>query len=148
MTDAVVLGRLRRFLLLLAAALCLGTFVELALSEHTETAMQILPFVLAGLGLLALLALLWRRSRATLLGLRAVMLGLGLGGALGVWQHFAANLAFELEIRPGATAAAVLPEALRGASPLLAPGILAVIAALALAATYGLAPGDAPPGAA
>lgn len=59
-----------------------------------------------------------------------------LGGLFGVYEHVAHNMAFEREIRPMADLAEVLWEGLFGASPLLAPGILALGALLALAATY------------
>jgi hypothetical protein len=55
---------------------------------------------------------------------------------IGIYEHIEHNLAFELEIRPNATAGQVFMEALGGASPLLAPGILALAAILAIAATY------------
>ena len=39
--------RLRTFLFALAAAMCLGTIVELALANHTKQVIQWLPFGLA-----------------------------------------------------------------------------------------------------
>lgn len=51
-------------------------------------------------------------------------------------EHIEHNLAFELEIRPNATTGDVFFEALSGANPLLAPGILGLAAIVALAATY------------
>jgi hypothetical protein len=85
---------------------------------------------------LAVVAALFRPNRATLLVLRGVMGLVTLGGLFGVYEHLEHNLAFELEIRPTATVTAVLMEALKGASPLLAPGILALTALIAIAATY------------
>jgi hypothetical protein len=58
------------------------------------------------------------------------------GSLFGVYEHIEHNLAFELEIRPGAGLGDVWFEALKGASPLLAPGILVLAAILAIAATY------------
>ena len=43
---------------------------------------------------------------------------------------------FELDIRPGATISAVLGDALKGAAPLLASGIMAMAAIVALTGTY------------
>ena len=68
-----------------------------------------------------------------------------LGSALGIYEHIENNLGFELEIRPNAAVVDVFIEALHGASPLLAPGILALAGLLALAATY-YHPGFANPG--
>jgi hypothetical protein len=132
----IVVARLRAFLLGLAAFICAGTPLELWLGKHYQSLPQLIPFVLCGLGLIAALAALLRPGRATLLGLRGVMALLGLGSLLGVYEHIEHNLEFALEIRPGATFADVWLQSLRGSSPLLAPGILALAAAIAIAATY------------
>ena len=136
MNATVILARLRTFLLVLAAFLCVGTVVELWAAEHFHEATQILPFVLAGIGLVTILAVLWRPQRLTMRVMQAVMLLNALGGAFGIYEHIEHNLAFELEIRPNAAVADVFVEALHGASPLLAPGVLALAAVIALAATY------------
>ncbi|HBY99071.1 MAG: hypothetical protein M5U01_22290 [Ardenticatenaceae bacterium] len=136
MSETHVERRLRRFLLVMAGLMCAGTVVELWLAGHMESPIQFVPFILCGLGLTAILAVLCRPQRRTLLGLRGVVALLVVGSLVGIYEHGEQNLAFELEIRPNATAREVLPEALRGASPLLAPGILALAGVLALGATY------------
>ena len=136
MTDSVILSRLRRFLLALATVLCIGTVAELALEEHFQDAIQYVPFVLCALGLAALVLAQVRPMRRTILALQAVMVLLALGGALGVYEHLVHNIAFELDIRPNAGMSDVILDALMGASPLLAPGALTVVAAVAAAATY------------
>lgn len=55
---------------------------------------------------------------------------------MGVFQHLQGNRLFELDIRPGATVGAVLWDALKGAAPLLAPGIMVMAAIVALSGTY------------
>jgi hypothetical protein len=119
-----------------AALGCVGLTTELALTEHWGGAVQLVPFVLGGLGGLAAVAALIAPSRRVVLAVRAVMLASVLGGAFGVWEHLEHNYAFEAEIRPNAGAAERLGEALFGASPLLAPGALAWIAILGLGATW------------
>lgn len=136
MDTATVEQRLRIFLLRLAGFICAGTVVELLLSKHTETLTQLIPFVLCGLALIVLLAALLRPNRATLLALRGVMGLLIAGSLLGVYEHIENNIELELELRPGAATGALLLKALQGASPLLAPGILALAAVIAIAATY------------
>jgi hypothetical protein len=136
MNATIILHRLRVFLLSIAGLLCVGTVLELWLTEHTESAVQLIPFGLCGLGLLAIGAALLRPQRATLLILRLSMGLMAVGSAFGIFEHIEHNLAFELEIRPTATANQVFLDALSGASPLLAPGILALAAVLAIAATY------------
>jgi hypothetical protein len=127
---------LRRFLLGLAAFICVGTIVELALAKHWDGAIQLLPFLLAALSLLAILAVLIRPQRRWLRLLRWITAITLAGSLFGVFEHIEHNIEFALEIRPSAVVSDVFLEALGGANPLLAPGILAFMALLALAATY------------
>lgn len=136
MNQRTVAQRYRIFLLVLSGFIFIGTAVELWLTEHMESLVQIVPFVLCGVGVVALGVALLAPRRRTLFVLRAVMGFIALGSLFGIYEHFEHNLAFELEIRPRATAGAVMGEALHGASPMLAPGILALAAVLAVAATY------------
>lgn len=136
MSDLAILQRLRTFLLLLAAGLSAGAIVELWAVEHMEEPIQWLPFVLCGLSLVAILAALLRPQRAALLALRGVMTLLALGSLLGIYEHVAGNIAFAQEIRPNTAGFDLLLEGFTGANPLLAPGMLAVAALIALAATY------------
>ena len=136
MSTTIVEQRLRTFLLWLAGSMCVGTIVELFLAKHYEDPLQLIPFGLCGMGLIAVLAALRRPQRTQLLALRGVMSLLLLGSLLGVYEHLVNNFAFELEMRPSAIWSDVWFQALRGAAPLLAPGILAVAAVVAIAATY------------
>jgi peptidoglycan/LPS O-acetylase OafA/YrhL len=136
MSPAEILSRLRRFLLLFSVVLLGGSLLELWLIEHMEDPVQFIPFVLCGLGALTALAALARPRRATLLALRVCMALVVLGSLLGAYLHVEDNFELQREINPGATTGAALFEALGGANPLLAPGILAVAATLAIAATY------------
>lgn len=137
MSEAATLRRLRTFLRLLAAALFAGSLLELILAGHYEGAMQFVPFVLCGLGLAAVAAIWLSPGRPTVLALRLVMLGVLCGSALGVAQHFFGNRGFARETRPAASERELLERSLTGGVPLLAPGILAVAAAVAIAATFG-----------
>lgn len=136
MSAEDVVSRLRRFLLALTAFICLGTPVELWLTEHTGETLQWIPFVLCALGLLAVIAVWTRPSRQAIMALRGVMALMALGSVAGVVFHLNGNFAFELDIRPGAGAVDVIMDALRGANPLLAPGVIALAAVLGFAATY------------
>ena len=135
MSDSLILARLRSFLLLTVASLCVLTMVELWLDGHTVD-LQVIPFVLCSLGLLAVAAFWFRPGRGTLLTLRAALLPLPGGSLLGMYLHVSGNLAFALEIRPNASLGDVWYEGLTGGSPPLAPGMLALAAALAAAATW------------
>src|SRR5262245_3621206 len=114
MKTTTVEQRLRFFLLVVAGCMCAGTIVELLLAEHTETPVQLIPFVLCGVGLVVVTAMLLRPRRATLIALRLVMGLLIFGSLFGVYEHIEHNLAFELEIRPSATAGDVWLDALKG----------------------------------
>ncbi|MBL8162639.1 MAG: hypothetical protein JNJ61_11685 [Anaerolineae bacterium] len=129
------LARLRRFLLYLAAFICAGTIIELWLTEHYTEAPQFIPFAMCALGLLMLGWVLARPGRRALLTLRGVMALVAGSSLLGVVLHLVNNFQFELEIRPNAAPTDVIMEALRGANPLLAPGVLLLAALLAWAAT-------------
>jgi len=136
MSTEIVVQRLRRFLLVLAGSLCIGTVVDLLLVEHRQDLVQFIPFILSGLGLIAVAAALFRPQRTTLRALQIVMVLNILGSLFGVYEHVEHNMAFALEIRPNTTTSAAFWAALSGANPLLAPGILALAAIIALAATY------------
>jgi hypothetical protein len=64
------------------------------------------------------------------------MIPVALGSLLGVYEHIEGNIGLLLEVTPNATTAKIISEALGGANPLLAPGMLALAAVLAVAATY------------
>jgi hypothetical protein len=136
MPTTTVEQRLRTFLLWLAGSMCIGTIIELFLAKHYDDPVQLIPFALCGVGLVAVAAVLRRPQRISLLALRGVMGLLLLGSLLGVYEHLVNNFAFELDMRPSAIWSDVWFQALRGAAPLLAPGILAVAAVVAIAATY------------
>ncbi|HEX8456848.1 MAG TPA: hypothetical protein VF656_05980 [Pyrinomonadaceae bacterium] len=136
MNSSDVLSRLRRFLLAFSVVLLGGAVSELWLIGHTEDPLQFVPFVLCALGMIVALVALFRPARATLLALRAVMVLVILGTLAGIYLHVRGNLELQREISPNASTGETLLATLGGANPLLAPGILAVAAILALAATY------------
>lgn len=136
MNEVTIQQRLRRFMLLLAGAVFLATPAELLLAEHFKSPAQFIPFVFSLLGLVLVVMALRNPLRSTLRTLRWVMLVNVLGSVLGVLLHFNENMEFVREIQPNAAAGAVLLKTVTGAAPLLAPGILAFAALLAIAATY------------
>jgi hypothetical protein len=136
MTSADILSRLRRFLLVFSVSLFGGTVVELSLVNHTEDAVQLIPFVLCGLGSVAALVALLRPQRATMLGLRVCMGLVVCGSLFGIYEHLESNVEFQREINPRQPTGSMMLSALGGANPLLAPGMLAVAGVLALAVTY------------
>ena len=136
MSAEVLVGRFRVFLLSVAGFSCVVTIVELWFEEHTGSAPQLIPFILCGLGVAVIAAALFRPQRFTLWLLRTVMAAMLAGSLFGLFEHVEHNLEFAREIRPNANFTVLLADTLHGANPLLAPGILALAAVLAIAATY------------
>ncbi len=128
--------RLRQFLLAVAGAMCLGTIAELGLTEHTGEPLQWAPIVLSGLGLVTVVAFWLSPASATAWALRLSMALLVAGAVIGVLAHISGNREFVLETRPQADFLSSIWLSLRSGAPALAPGILAVTASLAVAATY------------
>lgn len=127
---------LRRLLLALVALGCVGLSAELALLEHIESLLQLVPF---GVLLLALAGTVWMwlaPRAAAVHAFRANMALLILAGVAGLWLHFDGNRAFELEMEPEAGGLALVWLALRGATPALAPGALVQLGLIGLIATY------------
>ena len=128
--------QLRTFLLTTSGLIFALTPIELLVTEHYQDVVQWSPFVFCGLGLMVVIPAILRPTRPVILAVRVVVLILVLGSLFGLYEHIEHNIAFEREIRPAAGTPEIVWEALFGASPLLAPAILGLGAALALAATY------------
>ena len=134
--DSATLAALRNILLGILVVGVVGVGVELLLLEHFEEPLQFVPFALAAAGIVTVVAVLLQPSRRRLRALRIVMLLCAVSGVVGSVLHLRANVEFELEIAPTKSVGDVLWKALRGGSPLLAPGVMILVAALASAATY------------
>lgn len=131
-----IIAQLRRFLLILTVIVCGGTVIELLLLEHTGEPLQLVPFILAGVAAGLALWVLLKPSRQSIRALRVGMIVIFLGSGVGMLIHLIRNVEFELEIRPGVGFGDIWLKALMGASPLLSPGVLALAAVIAIAATY------------
>jgi hypothetical protein len=127
---------LRSALLVLFVVGSVGTGVELLLLGHTEDTWQWTPLVLMGLSVPALTWFLVRPGRA---GGRTLQVLMGLfvvGGVIGLSLHYRGNAEFELEMYPSLEGFGLFWEAVRGATPVLAPGMLIELGLLGLAYTY------------
>ena len=104
----------RRLVLVILVMGIAGTVVELVLLKHDEEALQFVPLVLLGLGLVALG---WHAVRPVPLSARtvqAVMVAFVAAGVAGVYFHYRANVEFALETDPS-----LRGRALRGSRALL-----------------------------
>lgn len=136
MSDHERLARLATLLYGLAAVLFAGTILELLAAKHYADPVPIIPFALSAAGMVAVL-LAWKRpGRATVQGLRGLMLVTAAATLLGVWKHLEGNIAFVREMHPATGGWPLIAGALTGRAPLLASGVLAAVAITAVAATF------------
>ena len=136
MRSEIVLVRLRQFLLIISAGVFLMTVTELFFLSHWTETIQLLPFVLSGLGLITLSLTYFRPNHRTITVLRWSMIVIAACSLIGVYEHMANNLGFRMEIQPNATTWELILATLEGANPVLAPGILLLGAVIGLAAIY------------
>lgn len=129
-------GGVRTLVLALVLLGMLGLAAELVLLEHVESVQQWIPLAVLAFGFVAALALLARPARATVRLFQAAMALFVAAGALGVYLHYRGNTEFELEMDAALRGFALLWASLHGATPALAPGSLAHLGLLGLAATY------------
>ncbi|MGH7503390.1 MAG: hypothetical protein ACREL7_16810 [Longimicrobiales bacterium] len=129
-------GRLRGMLLWILCFGMLGTGVELILLEHTEDVWQWVPLVLLGMGVVSGLALAGFASKATVAAFRIIMVLFIAAGLAGLYLHYTGNVEFELEMYPAMDGLELFWNALRGATPALAPGAMALFGLIGLTLTY------------
>lgn len=108
----------------------LGTAAELLLMAHTEGTWQKMPLVLLAAGCLALLLNMVKPSDAVRRVFLGLMVTIALGGAFGVVLHCNSNIEFAKELDPELQGRALLRESLTGATPVLAPGAMSLLAAV------------------
>ena len=126
----------RVLLLALFAFGVVGSGVELLLLEHTEDVWQLAPLILMGLSLPAMVWLALDQRRVSVRVFQAMMLLYVASGLIGLYLHYRGNVEFELEMYPGLSGMALFWEALKGATPSLAPGTMLVLGLLGLLYTF------------
>jgi hypothetical protein len=136
MNSGQVLARVRQFLLIISAAVFIMTVTELFFLSHWSETIQLLPFGLSALGLVTLALAYFRPSHNMINILRWSMIVIGLCSLIGIYEHMANNLGFQMEIQPNATVSELVMATLEGANPVLAPGILMLGAAIGWTAAY------------
>ena len=109
------------------------TAVEMVLISHFETWIQWIPTVACVLGLIAIGLIRYRPATTAIA--RVLLALIAISALVGSYQHLTANLALELEVRPGSTVGDVWLDAIQGGVPVLASGILFLASALAWGAT-------------
>ncbi len=109
-----------------------GTFIELLLLDHTEDFWQLLPLILLGIGLISFLISSFSETPIKLKLFRIVMIFFILSGITGVWMHYQTNVEFEKEMYPGLEGLGLFTEAMKGATPSLAPGAMLMLGLIGL----------------
>lgn len=109
-----------------------GTAAELALLEHVEGAWQIAPLGLIGVACTLLAALAIRPCAIGVRLFQLTMIAFMASGVAGIVLHYQGNVEFELELQPDLSGLPLVWEALRGATPALAPGTMVLLGALGL----------------
>ena len=113
-----------------------GTAGELLLLGHYESAFQIIPLVVLTAGLGAVLWEVIAPRAASVLALQAVAILFVAAGIVGVGLHYDGNAAFQLEMYPSTGGFELIRKTLTGATPVLAPGSMALLGLIALAYSY------------
>ncbi len=129
-------GPIRTFLLALVALGAVGLLAELLLLEHWVARPQYVPLATLSLALGAAAIMALRPGPGTVRLFRVVMGLVVATGLVGIGFHLSDNLAFEREITPAASLGALFWEAIRGATPLLAPGSLVQLGLVGLVLTW------------
>ena len=107
----------------------LGTGIELLLIGHVEDTWQNVPLILLGTGFLAWV-LLATRNPAARTAFRVLMIVFAISGLAGSILHYNGNVEFERELNPDLSGVALFGEAMRGATPALAPGTMMLLGAI------------------
>lgn len=134
--ESTTLAVVRRWLLATLLAGTIGMEGELLLIGHFEKWPQLTPVVLLALGFAALTWHFAAPSRATVRVVRSLMLLFVASGVLGVALHYRGNVEFELEMYPAMAGMELVGKTLTGATPVLAPGSMALLGLVGLTQTY------------
>jgi hypothetical protein len=139
--DRATLTRVRRLLLLTLIAGAAGMALELLLIGHFEDPLQLIPLILLTVGLVSLAWHAARPGRASALAVRLMMTLFVASGLVGVGLHYRGNHEFEREMYPSMAGVELVGKTLTGATPVLAPGSMALLGLVGLAAVYQSSPG-------
>jgi hypothetical protein len=126
----------RRVLLALVLFGTGGLLLELVLLEHYDSVWKCVPLVLLGIMLADGLILWWRPSAGAVRVFQALMMLCLASGAAGLYLHYRGNVEFERERDPRLHGLPLFWDALRGATPSLAPGAMAQLGLLGLIVGY------------
>jgi len=135
--DSPTLAVVRRALLVILLIGIAGTTIELLFLKHDEEATQLIPLVLLGL---ALVAVLWHAARPTTASLMTLQLTMVLfvaAGLIGMVLHYQANVEFQREMDKSLSGVPLFWKVMAAkAPPALAPGSMSQLGLIGLAYSY------------
>jgi hypothetical protein len=134
--EIPALARMRALLLGTLAFGVVGMTTELLLLGHVESVSQWTPVALLGASVLLLVWHAVAPSRTTVRVLQATMVLFIVTGGIGVGFHYDGNVEFELELSPEASGWDLIAKTMTGATPVLAPGTMAVLGFVGLALVH------------
>lgn len=134
--EVDVSARIRIFLLVTLSLGLLGMGVELLLIGHFESIQQRIPLVLLSVGVATVGWHAVAPARATVRTLQTVMALCVVSGIVGVGLHYQGNQEFELEMYPSMQGIELAQKTLTGATPVLAPGSMALLGLIGLTHAY------------
>ncbi|MDW3651910.1 MAG: hypothetical protein R8P61_32855 [Bacteroidia bacterium] len=123
---------MHKYLLAIFLFSLFGSVAELFLLEHTEGFWQQVPIILMPV---SLVVLVWYYLDDRKLSRRSFQLVMGLfiiSGFAGIGLHYNGNLEFELEMYPSMEGWELIWKTLKGATPVLAPGMMTALGLLGL----------------
>jgi hypothetical protein len=135
--EPASLVTLRRLLLAILLVGIAGMTIELLLLKHDEEATQLIPLVLLGAALAALVWNAVRPSVASLMVVQMTMVMFVAAGLLGMYLHYAANVEFQREMDASLSGMPLFWKVMAAkAPPALAPGSMSQLGLIGLAYTY------------
>jgi hypothetical protein len=134
--EIPALARIRALLLGTLAFGVVGMTTELLLLGHVDSVSQWTPVVLLGASVLLLIWHAAAPSRVTVRAVQVTMILFIVTGGIGVGLHYDGNVEFELELSPEASGFDLMAKTMTGATPVLAPGTMAVLGLVGLAGVH------------
>ena len=110
-----------------------GTAAELLLLGHIDGWQQVLPVALLGVSVVVFALYAVKPTWATSAVFLVTMWMFLISGAVGVVLHFQGNAEFEREMYPEMKGIELIQKTLTGATPVLAPGTMALLGLVGMA---------------
>jgi hypothetical protein len=128
---------IRRVLLAILLIGLVGTATELLLLKHDEDPAQFIPLVLIAIAFAAIAWHAVNEGRTSLRLVQTTMVLFVVAGMLGMYLHYRANVAFQVEVDPALAGRDLLIKALTAKTPpALAPGSMSQLGLIGLAYAY------------